>query len=105
VKKIEAIIQPFMMSPVLDALHVIDGVSGITTSEVHGLNMRALATYERHVRLKLEIVVSDDLAGHVAETIRERAHTGHSGDGHVFILDVAQAMSIRSAKTGTTDAG
>lgn len=99
-KKIEAIIQPFMMTPVLDALHTIDGLSGVTTSEVHGLNMRALATYERHVRLKLEIVVSDDLAARVAETIRERAHTGNPGDGHVFILDVAEALSVRSGKSG-----
>ena len=42
-KKIEAIIQPFMMTPVLDALHAIDGLSGVTTSEVHGLNMQALS--------------------------------------------------------------
>ena len=103
-KKIEAIIQPFMMTPVLDALHAIDGLSGVTTSEVHGLNMRALATYERHVRLKLEIVVADDLATRVAEAIRVCAHTGNPGDGHVFILDVTQALSIRSGKSGTTSA-
>ena len=92
-----------MMSAVLDALRHIDGVTGITTSEVHGLNMRAVASYERHVRLKIEIVVSDTLAPTVADTIRRHAHTGNPGDGHVFILPVDDARGIRTGQA-TTDA-
>lgn len=97
-KKIEAIVQPFMMSAVLDALRHIEGVTGITTSEVHGVNMRAVASYERHVRLKIEIVTSDALAASVAETIRKHAHTGNAGDGHVFVLAVEDATSIRTGQ-------
>ena len=100
-KKIEAIVQPFMMSAVLDALRRIEGVTGITTSEVHGLNMRAVASYERHVKLKIEIVVSDELAASVAETVRQRAHTGNPGDGHVFILPVDDATGVRTGQPTT----
>lgn len=100
-KKIEAIVQPFMMSAVLDALRSIDGVTGVTTSEVHGLNMRAMASYERHVRLKIEIVVPDTLAAFVAETIRKHAHTGNAGDGHVFLLPVDEAIGIRTGQSTT----
>lgn len=100
-KKIEAIVQPFMMSAVLDALRRIDGVTGVTTSEVHGLNMRAVASYERHVRLKIEIVVSDALAASVAESIRKHAHTGNPGDGHVFIIPVDEATGIRAGQPTT----
>lgn len=99
-KKIEAIIQPFMMPPVLDALHAIEGLSGVTTSEVHGLNMRALASYERHVRLKVEIVAPDALVSQVVDAIREHAHTGNAGDGHVFVLEVAQSLRIRTGEEG-----
>ena len=100
-KKIEAIIQPFMMPAVLDALRHVEGVTGITTSEVHGLNMRAVASYERHVRLKIEIVVPAAVAASVAETIRAYAHTGNPGDGHVFVLPVEGAIGIRTGKPST----
>ncbi len=100
-KKIEAIVQPFMMPAVLDALRHIEGVTGITTSEVHGLNMRAVASYERHVRLKIEIVISDALAASVAEAIRKHAHTGNPGDGHVFVLPVDDATSIGTGQPTT----
>jgi len=100
-KKIEAFIQPFMMPVVLDALRRIEGVTGITTSEVHGLNMHAAASYERHVRLKIEIVISDLLATSVAETIRKHAHTGNPGDGHVFVLPVDAATSIGTGQPTT----
>ncbi len=58
--------------------------------------MRAVGTYERHVRLKIEIVLSDELAPTVAETIRKHVHTGNAGDGHIFILPVNEAIGIRT---------
>ena len=100
-KKIEAIVQPFMMPAVLDALRRIEGVTGITTSEVHGVNMREVASYERHVRLKIEIVISDALGPSVAEAIRKHAHTGNPGDGHVFVLSVDEATSIGTGQPTT----
>ena len=100
-KKVEAIVQPFMMPGVLDALRGLAGVNGITTSEVHGLNMQAPASYERHVRLRIEIVVSDEVASSVMEAIRAHAHTGNAGDGHVFLLPVLDAISIRTGRSST----
>ncbi len=95
-KEIKAIIQPFMLPYVLDALHAIEGFPGATTSEVHGVGAREVASYERHSRVKLEVIVPERLVGPVVDAIQRHAHTGNPGDGYVFVIPVEQGVRIRS---------
>ncbi len=95
-KEIKAIIQPFMLSHVLDALHAIEGFTGATTSEVHGVGPRDHASYQRHPRVKLEIIVPDKLVGLVVDAIQRHAHTGNPGDGDIFVIPVEMDVRIRS---------
>ena len=95
-KEVKAIIQPFMLSKVLDALHAMEGFPGATASEVQGVGARGEFSYERHTRVKLEIIVSDAMADTIAQAIRENGRTGNPGDGHVFVIPVERAIRIRT---------
>lgn len=102
-KEIKAIIQPFMVEKVIDALATIEGLPGITVSEVKGFGRtrnRMQSSDVEPVRYlktaKLEIVVPDALAATVMESIKQHAHTGNLGDGKIFVLPVEDAIRIRT---------
>jgi len=107
-KKIEAIIKPFKLEEIKQALAEI-GTFGMTISEVKGFGQQkghtALyrgAEYEIDFlpKTKIEIVVSEGIADSVIETIEKTAKTGQIGDGKIFVYDVSQAIRIRTGQTG-----
>lgn len=107
-KLIIAIIKPFKLEEVREALTAI-GVQGMLVSEGKGFGRQSGHTEiyrgaEYAVtfvpKLKLEIVVGDDLAAPVVDAIATTAKTGRIGDGKIFTLDVEQAMRIRTDETG-----
>jgi nitrogen regulatory protein P-II 1 len=109
VKKIEAIIKPFKLDEVKEALHEV-GVSGITVTEAKGFGRQkghtelyrgAEYVVDFLPKVKLEVVVDDSLADRVVEAIASAAQTGRIGDGKIFILPVEGAVRIR---TGERDA-
>ena len=109
-KKLEAIIQPFKLDDVKEALKAI-GIDGMTISEVrgHGRQKGHKEVYrgqEYNVdllpKVKLEMVVTDDRSEEVIRTIVAAAHTGKIGDGKIFVFDVGEAIRIRNDDRGET---
>ncbi|HHD11810.1 MAG TPA: P-II family nitrogen regulator [Deltaproteobacteria bacterium] len=107
-KKIEAIIKPFKLDEVKEALNEI-GIQGITVSEVKGFGRQkghtelyrgAEYVVDFLPKIKLEIVVKEELAGKVVDTIVNTAKTGRIGDGKVFVLPVDEAVRIRTGEKG-----
>ena len=107
-KKIEAVIQPFKLDAVKEALMGI-GVDGMTISEVrgHGRQKGHKEVYrgrEYNIdlvpKVKIELVVSDDRSAEVIKTLTDAARTGKIGDGKVFVYDVAEAIRIRNDDRG-----
>ena len=107
-KLIMAIIKPFKLDDVREALTPL-GVQGLTVSEVKGFGRQKGQTEiyrgaEYHVnflpKVKIEIVVAADLADQVVEAIVKSAHTGKIGDGKIFVLDLEQAIRVRTGETG-----
>jgi nitrogen regulatory protein P-II 1 len=107
-KKIEAIIKPFKLDDVKDRLAEI-GVHGMTVAEVKGFGSGggkapvypgAEYIVDFVPRVKLEIVVPDDLVHLTMEAITEAARTGHVGDGKIFVYPVDEALRIRTGETG-----
>lgn len=96
-KEIKAVIQPFMLDTVLDALHEVEGLPGITLSEARAVNMER-GHYEQIVKVKLEIMVPEALVETVIRTIQQSAHTGKTGDGRIFVISVDKAVSIRTGE-------
>lgn len=109
-KLVFAIIKPFKLDEVREALTAV-GVEGLTVVEVRGFGRQKGQTEiyrgaEYNVsfvpKVKLEIAVSDERVEHVIEAIQRTAHTGKIGDGKIFVLDLEQAIRIR---TGEHDDG
>lgn len=107
-KKIEAIIKPFKLDEVREALAEI-GIHGMTVSEVKGFGRQKGQTElyrgsEYHIdflpKVKIEIVGTDDQYHQIVDTIIQRAATGNVGDGKVFIFDVEEAVRIRTGESG-----
>ncbi|MGB9668196.1 MAG: P-II family nitrogen regulator [Thermosulfidibacteraceae bacterium] len=107
-KKIEAIIRTFKLDDVKDALGRI-GISGITVTEVRGVGrqwgriegMDMFSTAGNLMsKVKLEIIVPDRLVELVLETIINSARTGRPGDGKIFVMDVEEAVRIRTGEVG-----
>ncbi len=105
-KMIVAVIKPYKLEEVRTALAGA-GVQGLMVSEIKGYGRQSghTETYRgaEYVvqfvpKLKLDIVVNDDEAEGVVETIRRHAHTGKIGDGKIFVLDVEQAMRVRTGE-------
>lgn len=105
-KKIEAIIKPFKLAEVKDAI-LKNGVNGMTISEVKGFGRQrghkeiyrgAEYVVDFVPKIKLEIFVSDDMLSHIVETIKEKAYTGQIGDGKIFIMPVEKAIRIRTGE-------
>lgn len=109
-KEIKAIIRPFMLRKVLDALAAIDDLPGVTVSDVIGWGKSRAAEAEPSVeesghalakKTKIEIVVADHLAHRVEEAMALAAHTGRPGDGKIFVYEVQRVLKIRTGETGT----
>jgi nitrogen regulatory protein P-II 1 len=107
-KKIEAIIKPFKLEEVKEALANV-GVQGMTVTEVKGFGRQkghteiyrgSEYTVDFLPKVKIEIVVEDEQAGKVAEAIVSSANTGKIGDGKVFISSMEEAIRIRTGETG-----
>ena len=107
-KLIEAIIKPFKLDEVKDALNAI-GIEGITVSEVKGFGRQkghtelyrgAEYVVDFIPKIKMEIAVSDDLVAKVVETIQTTAKTGRIGDGKIFIISLEEAIRIRTGENG-----
>jgi nitrogen regulatory protein P-II 1 len=107
-KKIEAIIQPFKLEEVKEALKAI-GIDGMTITEVrgHGRQKGHKETYrgqEYNVdllpKVKVELVVTDDRFNEVTSAIASAARTGKIGDGKIFVYEVAEAIRIRNDDRG-----
>jgi nitrogen regulatory protein P-II 2 len=108
-KLVMAVIKPFKLDEVREALMAL-GIQGLTVSEVKGFGRQKGQTEiyrgaEYSVsflpKVKIEVAIPDDLVERVVEAIQRTANTGRIGDGKIFVLDVLQAVRIR---TGETDA-
>ena len=109
-KKIEAIIKPFKLDEVKDALQEV-GVHGITVTEAKGFGRQkghtelyrgAEYVVDFLPKLKLDIIIADDLLEQTIEAIQKSAHTGRIGDGKIFVTNIDQAIRIRTGETGDT---
>ena len=107
-KMITAIIKPFKLDEVREALSDV-GVQGITVTEVKGFGRQkghtelyrgAEYVVDFLPKVKIEVVVTDDLAERVIEAIEGAARTGKIGDGKIFVADLEQVVRIRTGETG-----
>jgi len=107
-KKIEAIIKPFKLEEVKEALAELS-IEGMTVSEVKGFGRQkghteiyrgSEYTVDFLPKIKIEIVVTDDVADSVSQAIIKAAKTGKIGDGKVFIAPITEAVRIRTEETG-----
>ncbi len=107
-KKVEAIIKPFKLDEVKEALSGI-GVEGLTVTEVKGFGRQkghtelyrgAEYVVDFLPKIKLEVVVAEDLVDKVIETIVGAANTGKIGDGKIFVLPLEEAIRIRTGERG-----
>ena len=107
-KKVEAIIKPFKLDEVKEALQAV-GVQGLTVSEVKGFGRQkghkelyrgAEYVVEFLPKVKLEVVVSDENLSRVVEAVVKSACSGRIGDGKIFVIPVEEAIRIRTSETG-----
>ncbi len=107
-KKIEAIIKPFKLDEVKEALHEI-GLQGITVIEAKGFGRQkghtelyrgAEYVVDFLPKVKIEIVLQDDMVERAIDAIKSAAHTGRIGDGKLFVSNIEEALRIRTGETG-----
>ena len=107
-KKIEAIIKPFKLDEVKDALHEV-GLQGMTVTEAKGFGRQkghtelyrgAEYVVDFLPKVKIEIILEDSLAERAIEAITQAARTGHIGDGKIFVSSVEDVIRIRTGETG-----
>jgi len=107
-KKVEAIIKPFKLDEVKENLNAI-GVRGLTVSEVKGFGRQkghtelyrgAEYVVDFLPKVKLEIIVNEDLVAKVVETIEKAARTGRIGDGKIFVTPIEEVVRIRTGERG-----
>jgi nitrogen regulatory protein P-II 1 len=108
-KKIEAIIKPFKLDEVKEALHEV-GVQGLTVTEAKGFGRQkghtelyrgAEYVVDFLPKVKIEVVIEDSLLERVVEAIQNAARTGRIGDGKIFVSDIAEAIRIRTGEKGS----
>ncbi len=107
-KKIEAIIKPFKLDEVKEALHEV-GLQGLTVLEAKGFGRQkghtelyrgAEYVVDFLPKVKIELIVNDDMLEHAVEAIQQAAHTGRIGDGKIFITSVEEAIRVRTGERG-----
>ena len=107
-KKVEAIIKPFKLDDVKDGLSTL-GIKGLTVTEVKGFGRQRGhrevyrgAEYQVDFvsKIKIEVIMDEEMVAEAVESIQEKARTGEIGDGKVFILPVEDAIRIRTGETG-----
>ena len=107
-RKIEAIIKPFKLDEVTEALHGI-GIQGMTVTEVKGFGRQkghtelyrgAEYVVDFLPKIKIEVAVGDDLCDKAVQAIVEAANTGRIGDGKIFVLPVEEVIRIRTGERG-----
>ncbi|MEH6632162.1 MAG: P-II family nitrogen regulator [Halopseudomonas aestusnigri] len=108
-KKIEAIIKPFKLDEVKEALHEV-GIKGITVTEAKGFGRQkghtelyrgAEYVVDFLPKVKVEIVLEDELAERAAEAIQQAAQTGRIGDGKIFVSHIEEVIRIRTGERGS----
>jgi nitrogen regulatory protein P-II 1 len=108
VKKIEAIIKPFKLDEVKEALHEV-GVSGITVTEAKGFGRQkghtelyrgAEYVVDFLPKVKIELIIEDEMVEKAVEAIRSSAQTGRIGDGKIFVSNIEEAIRIRTGESG-----
>ena len=108
-KKIEAIIKPFKLDEVKEALQEV-GLQGITVTEAKGFGRQkghtelyrgAEYVVDFLPKVKLEVVLADDMLAKALDAIQKAAKTGRIGDGKIFVSNVEEAIRIRTGETGT----
>lgn len=107
-KKVEAIIKPFKLEEVKDALNAL-GIQGMTVSEVKGFGRQKGHTelyrgaeyiVDFLPKVKVEVVVRDEILESVLQAVAEAARTGRIGDGKIFVIPVEDTIRIRTGETG-----
>jgi nitrogen regulatory protein P-II 1 len=107
-RKVEAIIKPFKLDEVKEALHGI-GIQGMTVTEVKGFGRQkghtelyrgAEYVVDFLPKIKVEIAVSDDLVDKVVDAIVQAANTGRIGDGKIFVTPMEEVIRIRTGERG-----
>jgi nitrogen regulatory protein P-II 1 len=106
-KKIEAIIKPLRLSFVKEALHEI-GLSGMTVLDVKGfgrqrgqdggLEKNSSYSDEFHAKIKIELIIEDEIVDKAMETIKNAAYSGKIGDGKIFVSSIEQVLRIRTGE-------
>ncbi len=108
-KEIKAIIRPFKLLEVSEALKKIEGLPGVTISEIRGFgksrarNAKDKVVYEMVEfipRVQVEVVVNDDMVDEVVNVIQQYSHTGNTGDGKIFVANVEEVIKIRTNERG-----
>lgn len=108
-KEIKAIIRDFRLDDVLTELHKIKGLPGITVTEIKGFGKSKGKVAEETIdealhklipKIKIEIVVHDNLVDEIIDLIQKTAHTGNPGDGKIFITEVTNVVKIRTNERG-----
>jgi nitrogen regulatory protein P-II 1 len=108
-KKVEAIIKPFKLDEVKEALHEV-GIQGITVTEAKGFGRQkghtelyrgAEYVVDFLPKVKIEVVMDDAMVDRAIEAIQQAAHTGRIGDGKIFVSDIAEAIRIRTGERGS----
>jgi nitrogen regulatory protein P-II 1 len=108
-KEIKAIIRPFKLLEVTEALQNLKGLPGVTISEIKGFgksrarNAKDKIVYEMVElipRIQLEVVVADEMVDEVVNAIQKHSHTGNTGDGKIFVVKVEEVVKIRTNERG-----
>jgi nitrogen regulatory protein P-II 1 len=108
-KKVEAVIKPFKLDEVKEALHEV-GIQGITVSEAKGFGRQkghtelyrgAEYVVDFLPKVKIEIVMDDALVERAVEAIQQAAHTGRIGDGKIFVTSIEEVIRIRTGERGS----
>jgi nitrogen regulatory protein P-II 1 len=108
-KEIKAIIRPSRLLEVTEELHSIDGLPGVTVSEIRGFGKSRARNAEDKVmyemvefipRIQLEVVVNDEMVDEVVNVIQKYSHTGNTGDGKIFVSTVDEIVKIRTNERG-----
>lgn len=98
-KEVKAVIQPFKLDAVLNALRDLEDLPSIVVSDAHAIDTHQ-SMYERHNKTRIELMVPDRRVEEVVQAITQAARTGNLGDGRIFVLPVEECVLIRTGESG-----